>query len=175
MLSGLADPKVEKFSSSALPDTVLIQILGDAKSVRLELYLRTSEDCQNGEKSEAHCFEASPPSNMIELKQLKDETLRNISGKSDMSDQSNMKVEIRHLFVMPAHKKLEKCNFPHVHITLIETTALSFSQTKNSHPQLQTPPSQLPGHHNGIQVSCASGRFTNSLQLFATAFRGKGC
>ena len=66
---------------------------GDAQSVRLELCLGTSGDCQNGEKSEAHCFEASPPFNMIELKQLKEETLRNISGKSDMSDQSNIKAE----------------------------------------------------------------------------------
>ena len=121
MLSGLADPKVEKFSSSALPDTVLIQIFGDAKSVRLELCLRTGGDCQNGEKSDAHCFEASPPSNMIELKQLKDETLRNISGKSDMSDQSNIK---------------------------IETTALSFSQTKNSHPQLDKSDFRPRGHPN---------------------------
>ena len=155
MLSGLADPKVEKFSS-ALPDTVLIQIFGDAKSVRLELCLRTSGDCQNGEKSEAHCFEASPPSNMIELKQLKDETLRNISGKSDMSDQSNMKVEIRHLFAMPAHKKLEKCNFPHVHIMLIETTALFFSQTKNSHPQLDKSDFRPPGHPNFQAIPTAS-------------------
>ena len=141
-----ADPKVEKFPSSALPDTVLIQIFGDAKSVRLELCLRTSGDCQNGEKSEAHCFEASPPFN-IELKQLKEETLRNIFGKSDMSNQSSMKVEIRPLFAMPAQKKLKKFNFPHVHITLVETTASSFSlkrQPTNLISQTSPGTSQLP-------------------------------